>query len=65
MKKKKNKGDKAAGENSTTGTFRYCYFRTSGSIRFDMLGTILSTTLFSGTSVLDLVLSEVFCWLYL
>lgn len=26
----------------------------------NMLGTILSTTLFSGTSVLDLVLSEVF-----
>lgn len=36
--KKKNKGDKAAGENSTTGTFRYCYFRTSGSIRLEYAG---------------------------
>ena len=61
MKKKKYEGNQTAGKKKAlqghVGTVLLGLLAVYG---LNMLGTILSTNLFSGTSPLDLVLSEVF-----
>ncbi len=58
--KKKYEGNQTAGKKGIAGTCWNCDPWALAVYGLNTLGTILSTNLFSGTSALDLVLSEVF-----